>query len=48
LARFSDDGCLKVSINAAERAVRLIALGGKNIFLPVPAPAAARKRTDAE
>jgi hypothetical protein len=42
VTRFADDGCLKVSNNAAERAILLIALGVKNIFLPFPTPAAAR------
>jgi hypothetical protein len=36
LARLAGDGCLKMSNNAAERAVRLITLGRKNA--PVPAP----------
>jgi hypothetical protein len=34
LARFAADSCFKMSNNAAERAVRLITLGRKN----VPAP----------
>src|ERR1700730_9198810 len=38
LTRFADDGCLKMSNNAAERAIRPIALGGKNYFLLVPTP----------
>jgi hypothetical protein len=36
LARFAADSCFKMSNNAAERAVRLITLGRKNV--PVPAP----------
>jgi Transposase IS66 family len=32
LTRFADDGCLKMTKNAAERAIRPIALGGKNYF----------------
>jgi hypothetical protein len=38
LTRFADDGCLKMSNNAAERAIRPIALGGRNYFLLVPTP----------
>ncbi|MGH6848023.1 MAG: IS66 family transposase [Methylocella sp.] len=41
LTHFVDDGCLKMRNNAAERAIRPIALGGTN-FLRVPPPAAAR------
>ena len=32
LTRFADDGCLKMSNNAAERASRPIALGRTNFF----------------
>jgi Transposase IS66 family len=46
LTRFADDGCLKVSNNAAERAIRLIALGGKYVFSD--AGRRARKQNDAE
>ncbi|MGH6812585.1 MAG: IS66 family transposase [Methylocella sp.] len=42
LTRFAGDGCLKMSNDAAERAIRSIALGGMNYFLLVPTPAAAR------
>jgi Transposase IS66 family len=38
LTRFADNGGLKMSNNAAERAMRPIALGGNNYFFLVPAP----------
>ena len=38
LTRFAGDGCLEMSKNSAERAIRPIALGGKNYFLLVPTP----------
>ena len=38
LTRFAGDDGVKMRNNSAERAIRPIALGGKNYFLLVPAP----------